>query len=106
MVLFVYVDNSNVWIEGRRVSAVAKGLAHSHYEAQEHDILDPDWTYDFGRLYEFACPEGSKVGRSILFGSKPPPNDSLWDLARDRGSRSRFSTGARAGARRRSIRAS
>ena len=85
MVLFVYVDNSNVWIEGRRASAVAKGLARSHDESQEQDIFDPGWTYDFGRLYELACPEGSKVGRSILFGSKPPPNDSLWELARDKG---------------------
>ena len=85
MVLFVYVDNSNVWIEGRRASAVAKGLARSTFDAEENDVLDPSWTYDFGRLYELACPEGSKVGRSILFGSKPPPNDSLWELARDKG---------------------
>ncbi|HWB70327.1 MAG TPA: NYN domain-containing protein [Solirubrobacterales bacterium] len=85
MVLFVYVDNSNVWIEGRRASAVAKGLARSAWEAQDQNILDPDWRYDFGRLYELACPEGSRVGRSILFGSKPPPNDSLWDLARRKG---------------------
>lgn len=85
MVLFVYVDNSNVWIEGRRASAIQKGLAHSAHEAKTKDILDPGWSYDFGRLYELACPEGSKVGRSILFGSKPPANDSLWELARDKG---------------------
>jgi hypothetical protein len=28
MALFVYVDNSNVWIEGMRVSAVRKGVEH------------------------------------------------------------------------------
>jgi hypothetical protein len=85
MVLFVYVDNSNVWIEGMRASAIQKGMARSGYQAKTEDILDHAWTYDFGRLYELACPEGSKVGRSILFGSKPPPNDSLWELARDKG---------------------
>ncbi len=85
MVLFVYVDNSNVWIEGRRASAVAKGLARTIREAEEREVLDHGWTYDFGQLYELACPEGSRVGRSILFGSKPPPNDSLWELARENG---------------------
>jgi hypothetical protein len=85
VVLFVYVDNSNVWIEGRRASAVAKGLAQSIDEAQEKDITDPTWAYDFGYLYELACPPDSKVGRSILLGSKPPPNDSLWQLAKDEG---------------------
>lgn len=69
----------------RGASAVAEGMARSFYEAQEQDILDPDWRYDFGRLYELACPEDSRVGRSILFGSKPPPNDSLWELARKHG---------------------
>jgi hypothetical protein len=85
MVLFVYVDNSNVWIEGRRASAVSRGMARSMYEAKERDIFDPGWTYDFGQLYELVCREGSRVGRSILFGSKPPPNDSLWELAHDKG---------------------
>ena len=82
MVLFVYVDNSNVWIEGQRVSAVRKGMARSAWEAMEQDVLDREWQYDFGRLYELACPDEAVVGRSILFGSRPPPNDSLWERAR------------------------
>lgn len=85
MVLFVYVDNSNVWIEGRRASAIKKGLARNAAEANDKDIQDPTWTYDFGRLYELACPEGSKVGRSKMWGSRPPANDSLWELAREKG---------------------
>ena len=85
MVLFVYVDNSNVWIEGRRASAVAKGLAPNAWEASQDDVLDMDWTYDFGRLYELACPSDNAIGRSVLFGSRPPPNDSLWQTARDQG---------------------
>ncbi len=83
MLLFVYVDNSNVWIEGRRASAVAKGLASSFQDAFDNNIVDPDWTYDFGRLYELACPSGAQVGRSLLLGSRPPANDSLWQKARD-----------------------
>lgn len=82
MVLFVYVDNSNVWIEGRRGSAVAKGMAPSFQDAFDDKITDPSWSYDFGRLYELACPEGEQIGRSLLLGSRPPANDSLWDMAR------------------------
>ena len=87
MVLFVYVDNSNVWIEGQRVSAVRKGMARSAWEAMEQDVLDREWQYDFGRLYELACPDEAVVGRSILFGSRPPPppNDSRRSRARREG---------------------
>lgn len=85
MVLFVYVDNSNVWIEGQRASAVAKGIAPDAWTAQEKGIIDSGWRYDFGRLYDLACPSGTAIGRSILFGSRPPPNDSLWERARSEG---------------------
>lgn len=85
MALFVYVDNSNVWIEGRRASAVAKGLAPDIVTAMTDHILDMTWNYDFGRLYDIVCPADEKIGRSALFGSRPPPNDSLWQRAREDG---------------------
>lgn len=85
MGLFVYVDNSNVWIEGQRVSAVATGLASDIVAAMTDGITDRTWSYDFGRLYDLACPSAEKIGRSVLFGSRPPPNDSLWDRAKDQG---------------------
>lgn len=65
MVLFVSVDNSNVWIEGQRLSAVRFGLAVNPVEAMKRGIVDHDWRYDFGRLYAIACPESAPVGRSI-----------------------------------------
>jgi len=43
------------------------------------------WTYDFGRLYELACPVSEKLGRTALFGSTPPPSDSIWEIARREG---------------------
>lgn len=85
MVLFVYVDNSNVWIEGMRVSAVRKGLAKSAVDAMDRKVTDQSWTYDFGKLYQAVCPDTAMIGRSSLFGSRPPENDSLWDLARNEG---------------------
>ena len=84
MVLFVYVDNSNVWIEGQHIQAVRLGLASDPLDAMRRHIT-PRWSYDFGRLYELACPPSEQIGRSILFGSRPPPNDTLWGRARAEG---------------------
>lgn len=83
-VLFAYVDNSNVWIEGQRIQAVRQGLARDPYDAMNRKVRAP-WSYDFGRLYELVCPLGTKVGRSILVGSRPPANDSVWERARSEG---------------------
>ena len=71
MANFVYVDNSNLWIEGMHVSAVVHGLAPSILIAQEEKISDFDWKLDFGRLYEFAVGGGAEVGRAVIFGSTP-----------------------------------
>jgi uncharacterized LabA/DUF88 family protein len=40
---------------------------------------------DFGKLYQFAGGERHEVGRAVLYGSRPPANDSLWDIARNKG---------------------
>jgi hypothetical protein len=85
MTNFLYVDNSNVWIEGKRVSAVAKGYAPDIWFALQNKILDNSWSYDFGRLFEFAGGNQSEVGRAVLFGSRPPQNDSLWEIAKRKG---------------------
>ena len=82
---FLYVDNSNVWIEGMHVSAVQVGLAPDIWTAQNEKICHYDWKIDFGRLYEFAGGQASEVGRAVLFGSRPPPNDTLWEIARSKG---------------------
>jgi uncharacterized LabA/DUF88 family protein len=85
MTHWVYVDNSNVWIEGQRVSALRSGLATDIWDAMRRRIVDPTWTYDFGELYKLACPDHEKFGRTALFGSTPPSTDSIWDMARREG---------------------
>ena len=84
MANFLYIDNSNVWIEGMHVAAVEEGLAPDIWTAHDRRIT-ARWRVDFGRLFEFAGGQTSDVGRAVLYGSKPPPNDSLWDAARHRG---------------------
>ncbi len=52
MAKYVYVDNSNVWIEGMRVAAVEHGMAFDIFDAAEQKVVDYDWKYDFGRMLE------------------------------------------------------
>ncbi len=83
MASFVYIDNSNVFIEGQHVSAVRHGMAMSIFDAQQQRISDRDYKLDFGRLYEFSG--ATKDGGAKLFGSRPPPNDTLWTIAKKAG---------------------
>ena len=79
----MYVDNSNVFIEGKRVSAVSRGLAMNIYDAMNNRILHQSYKIDFGRLHHFiAGDDATSIKRCVLFGSRPPPNDSLWGIAR------------------------
>ena len=60
MALFVYVDNSNVQIEGQRVSAVKMGKAPDINTAMSNGVLDKSWGVDFGRLYKPGVSERYK----------------------------------------------
>jgi len=80
----LYVDNSNVWIEGMHVAAFRRGLAPSVWDAVQHAICDR-WAIDFGKLFAFAGGDRADVKRATLFGSRPPPNDSRWTAAQRHG---------------------
>ena len=86
MAELVYVDNSNVFIEGKRVSAVRNGDAPNIYDAMNNKILDNSYRMDFGSLHAFvAGDDTSNIKRACLFGSRPPPNDQIWALAKKAG---------------------
>ncbi len=83
---YVYVDNSNVWIEGKYHSAVDKGMVANVYDAHRDQICDMPWAYDFGKLLNVACEgDTSTMKRAVLYGSRPTDNDSLWNAARNVG---------------------
>ena len=83
---YVYVDNSNLYIEGRRASAVASGLAANIHEAMNNNILDQSYMISFGKLYEFLCGTDKRtIKRAAMFGSRPPPNDGIWQFAKKAG---------------------
>lgn len=83
---WIYVDNSNVFIEGQRVSAVATGMALDIYDALNNRIVDVGYRMSFGKLYKFvAGDDRQETARAMLFGSRPPANDAIWDLAKRAG---------------------
>jgi len=86
MARFIYIDNSNVFIEGQRVAAVSVGYALDMDDAQRRGIFYGGYRLDFGKLYNFLTGNGDpEIKRVALFGSRPPDNDSLWAVARSKG---------------------
>lgn len=77
---YVFVDNSNVWIEGKFLSAVKKGMAENISEAHKKKISDKTWKMDFGKLLECVVDGNLQdVKEAIIVGSKPTQKDSLWN---------------------------
>ncbi|PRP77922.1 hypothetical protein PROFUN_08456 [Planoprotostelium fungivorum] len=67
--LRIFVDNSNLWIEGMKVAARAAGL-----ETEQ----DPRWRIFPSKLHQLIC-NGRRATFAKLWGSIPPPNPALWD---------------------------
>jgi uncharacterized LabA/DUF88 family protein len=83
---WIYVDNSNVFIEGQRVSAVKTGMALDIWDALHNRILDFNYRMSFGKLYAFvAGTDPQETARAMLFGSRPPVNDAIWEMAKRAG---------------------
>ncbi len=68
MDLFLFIDNSNLFIEMRRVAQL---------EFYYSDELLKRVRVDYGKLLEYVRKR-RELKEAILVGSKPPPNDSLW----------------------------
>jgi uncharacterized LabA/DUF88 family protein len=77
----ILVDNSNIFIEGQRFAAKKKGIKSS---SSEQDAFDYSWRIDFGALLKEVA-NGHEIIKAILVGSTPPPNDSLWNIAKSQG---------------------
>ena len=74
----VLVDNSNVFIEARKLSAARVGLTPA---IQGKAPQDWNWRVDYGGLLTHLA-EGRKIRKAFLVGSRPPPNDGVWNMAR------------------------
>lgn len=83
---WIYVDNSNVFIEAKYVSAVQKGMALDVFDAHRTYTLDQAYRLDFGKLYNFVAGNNkAQTARAVLFGSRPPENDAIWKIAEKAG---------------------
>jgi hypothetical protein len=78
---YIFVDNTNVFIEGQRAAAAIKGREW----AQRYRL-------DFGALFRHLTPGGGSVffvdaGEPFpkLYGSEPPRLDALWRQLEDMG---------------------
>lgn len=78
----LFVDNSNVLLEGRRLSQMQrKG------QARRSAFLDDTYEIDWGKFLFLVQERGQRVlaNLPVLYGSRPPPDDSVWERIRDAG---------------------
>lgn len=66
------------------MAAVQSGKAKDIWDAHKRKLTE-HWSVDFGRLFEFAGGGKTEVAQAKLYGSRPPPNDSLWLAAERKG---------------------
>jgi len=71
----IFLDNSNLWIEGQRKAA--NPLAPTRHK-------NGSFRLDFGELLAYVS-KGRKIKEARLYGSEPPPNDTVWEKARKEG---------------------
>ena len=68
-----FVDDSNIWIEAQKFAA----SGNHHIPKLTDSDRDPRLRIDIGKLLN-TLRRGRKQGDSSLYGSRPPPNDSVW----------------------------
>ncbi len=78
MAYLIYIDNSNLWIEGQRVAAVRNGLVPDIHSAIQNRIVDTSFRVNLGNLKSFTG--GNQVKSAVVFGSRPPASDDLWKV--------------------------
>ena len=71
---YIFVDHSNLWISGKK--AHAKKL-------KDDTEMDHRFRVDLGKFLNLLANRRS-ISKAFLYGSVPPPNDSVWKAARER----------------------
>ena len=74
--VYVFVDNSNLWIEGKKLSGMGK-----------HPPVPSNYNYriEYGKLLNLIVGTRQLADVPKLYGSEPPPNDSVWNIIRSKG---------------------
>ncbi|WP_414442480.1 NYN domain-containing protein [Burkholderia sp. 22PA0106] len=80
--IHLFVDNSNVKIEGGRLSH-AKRFNNGERSVQ----VDGGYEVDWGKFINLVKSRGNRhlAKMPTLYGSRPPPDDSVWEAIRQEG---------------------
>jgi len=75
----VFVDNTNVFTEGQRASSIRLGKSPRY--------LDKYYVLDYGKLLYVVMERDTRFLAAIpcMYGSEPPPNDTVWERVRSEG---------------------
>ena len=73
--VFIFVDDSNVWIEAKKLAANKLNLK---------SVEDPRLRMDIGKITDVVA-KNRKVAWGTLYGSEPPALDSVWHKINERG---------------------
>ena len=73
--VYIYVDDSNMWIE-------AKKLASKQLKLKTQE--DPRVRFDIGKVTDVVA-RGREVARGTLYGCEPPQIDSVWKKIKESG---------------------
>eukprot|EP00035_Acanthoeca_spectabilis_P022926 m.446614 g.446614 ORF g.446614 m.446614 type:complete len:486 (+) comp19399_c0_seq1:1437-2894(+) len=87
MKVFLFVDDSNLWIEGKKATAqpaVHQAKENIRYRISVNGLVNHTLS-QVASHFRDEDVQDIKVGACFLFGSKPPPNDSVWNAAKRRG---------------------
>ena len=81
--VYVFVDNSNLFIEGKKAVADREGLGT--WKAQRAYRELNEMRLDYGALID-GILRGRRLGKPpFIVGTKPPTSDSLWQSWREQG---------------------
>ncbi|WP_035609499.1 NYN domain-containing protein [Hylemonella gracilis] len=80
--LHLFVDNSNVLIEARRHASM-KRRGKDKLDRELDDAYEVDW----GKFLFVVKSKGNRplAQVPVLYGSRPPPEDTIWQRIRDEG---------------------
>lgn len=73
--IWIFVDNSNIWIEAKKLMSRVKNFMTSE---------DPRVRIDVGKLADVIA-SGRPVAQGFLYGSVPPLVDSVWKKIEEKG---------------------
>ena len=80
--IHMFVDNSNVKIEGARLA-----YAKRYKGGSRGTEVDNSYEINWGKFLHLVKSRGNRLSAQVpvLYGSRPPPDDTIWTKIRNEG---------------------